>query len=104
MPDLDQTSFTFVSVFLLLLLLHAPALGLVSKTSAQGCNTIRLVASNPRHGHVHGPRSANNLGTLNQQDLFSSLWRAPLVWLMLNVLRFLIIAAFKCAALLNPKP
>jgi len=40
-------------------------------------------------------RSADSLGTIDKNDLFSSLWRAPLVWLMLNVLRFLIIVAFK---------
>jgi hypothetical protein len=42
------------------------------------------------------PRSASSLSVVDQQELFGSLWRAPLVWLMLNVLRFVLIVAFRC--------
>ena len=44
------------------------------------------------------PRSASSLSVVDQQELFGSLWRAPLVWLMLNVLRFVLIVAFRCVA------
>ena len=44
------------------------------------------------------PRSASSLSVTDQQELFGSLWRAPLVWLMLNVLRFVLIVAFRCVA------
>lgn len=39
----------------------------------------------------------------DQEELFGSLWRAPLVWLMLNVLRFVLIVAFRCAAARQPR-
>jgi hypothetical protein len=42
-------------------------------------------------------RSASSLGVVDNKELFGSLWRAPLVWLMLNVLRFVLIVAFRCA-------
>ena len=40
-------------------------------------------------------RSANNLNGLNRTQLGNTIWRAPLVWLALNVLRFVLIGAFK---------
>ena len=40
-------------------------------------------------------RSADNLNGLNRTQLGNTIWRAPLVWLMLNLLRFVLIAAFK---------
>ena len=40
-------------------------------------------------------RSANNLNGLNRTQLGNTIWRAPLVWLALNLLRFVLIGAFK---------
>ncbi len=40
-------------------------------------------------------RSADNLNGLNRTQLGNTIWRAPLVWLMLNLVRFVLIAAFK---------